>query len=189
MNTSDQDIDLRRVTFSIFQDAADSEKKPDVGKNSSGKVIVVTSPVSGEGVTYVAMQMCKELSRDPKRRTLYCTIDALSHILSYTRLVGILLASVILALVANGIAVGSDSRSGLIFSGTAFGVVFGLLILLMVQVFNVVLGVFEPGIQGARLIFVEHFSKFYTGNGRPFTPFATARRATQSAHVPPPPPT
>jgi V/A-type H+-transporting ATPase subunit I len=116
-------------------------------------------------------------------------IDALSHILSYTRLVGILLASVILALVANGIAVGSDSRSGLIFSGTAFGVVFGLLILLMVQVFNVVLGVFEPGIQGARLIFVEHFSKFYTGNGRPFTPFATARRATQSAHVPPPPPT
>jgi Mrp family chromosome partitioning ATPase len=80
MNTSEQDIDLRRVTFSIFQDAADSEKKNDAGKNSSGKVIVVTSPISGEGVTYVAMQMCKELSRDPKRRTLYCTIDALSHI-------------------------------------------------------------------------------------------------------------
>jgi V/A-type H+/Na+-transporting ATPase subunit I len=112
-------------------------------------------------------------------------IDALSHILSYTRLVGILLASVILALVANGIAVGSNSRSGAIFSGSVVGVVFGLLILLVVQVFNVVLGVFEPGIQGARLIFVEHFSKFYTGNGRPFQPFASPRTATQSAHVPP----
>jgi hypothetical protein len=81
MNTSDQEIDLRRITFSIFQDPADAEKEADnFGRNPSGRVIVVTSPISGEGVTYVAKQMCKELSRDPKRRTLYCTIDALSHI-------------------------------------------------------------------------------------------------------------
>ncbi len=102
-------------------------------------------------------------------------IEVVSHILSYTRLVGILLASVILALVINSIG------SGLVLGGTAVGIVAGLVILLVGQSFNVILGVFEPGIQGARLIFVEYFSKFYTGNGRPFRPFGAARTHTVSS--------
>jgi len=101
-------------------------------------------------------------------------IDITSHILSYTRLVGILLASVVLALVINDIAT-------LAWHGP-LGPVLGLLIAAIVvfggQAFNVILGVFEPGIQGARLIFVEHFSKFYTGNGKPFHPFGVERRHT-----------
>ena len=101
-------------------------------------------------------------------------IEVLSHILSYTRLVGILLASVILALVINTIG------GGLVVGGTIVGIVFGLVIILMGQSFNVILGVFEPGIQGARLIFVEYFSKFYTGNGKPFRPFGSARTHTVS---------
>ena len=48
----------------------------------------------------------------------------------------------------------------------------------MGQSFNVILGVFEPGIQGARLIFVEYFSKFYSGNGKPFRPFGAERTHT-----------
>ena len=99
-------------------------------------------------------------------------IEVVSHVLSYTRLVGILLASVILAFVINSIG------GGLILGGTILGIVFGLVIIVMGQTFNVILGVFEPGIQGARLIFVEYFSKFYSGNGRPFTPFGVARRHT-----------
>ncbi len=102
-------------------------------------------------------------------------IEVVSHILSYTRLVGILLASVILALVINSIG------SGLVYGGTALGILFGLVILIVGQSFNVILGVFEPGIQGARLIFVEYFSKFYSGNGRPFRPFGAARRHTVSS--------
>jgi V/A-type H+/Na+-transporting ATPase subunit I len=96
-------------------------------------------------------------------------IEVVSHILSYTRLVGILLASVILALVINTIA------GGLLHGGTIVGIVAAAAILLIGQSFNVILGVFEPGIQGARLIFVEYFSKFYTGNGRPFRPFGASR--------------
>ncbi len=99
-------------------------------------------------------------------------LEVISHILSYTRLVGILLASVILALVINTIG------GGLVGGGTIAGIVFGLLILVVGQSFNVILGVFEPGIQGARLIFVEYFSKFYSGNGRPFRPFGTPRSHT-----------
>jgi V/A-type H+/Na+-transporting ATPase subunit I len=102
-------------------------------------------------------------------------IEVVSHILSYTRLVGILLASVILALVINTIG------GGLLVGGTIVGIVAGLVILVVGQSFNVILGVFEPGIQGARLIFVEYFSKFYTGNGKPFHPFGAPRTHTISS--------
>ncbi|MGA8543611.1 MAG: V-type ATPase 116kDa subunit family protein [Thermoplasmata archaeon] len=102
-------------------------------------------------------------------------IEVLSHILSYTRLLGILLASVILALVINTVA------GGLFAAGAIVGIVAGLVILIVGQSFNVILGVFEPGIQGARLIFVEYFSKFYTGNGKPFRPFGSPRTHTTSS--------
>ena len=101
-------------------------------------------------------------------------IEVVSHILSYTRLVGILLASAILALVINTIG------SGLIGGGAVFKIVAGLVIIVMGQSFNVIIGVFEPGIQGARLIFVEYFSKFYHGNGRVFRPFGVPRTHTVS---------
>ena len=105
-------------------------------------------------------------------------IEVVSHILSYTRLVGILLASAILALVINTIG------GGLIVGGTIVGIIAGLVILVMGQSFNVIIGVFEPGIQGARLIFVEYFSKFYTGNGRVFRPFGAPRTHTVSSLEP-----
>ena len=116
-------------------------------------------------------------------------IEVVSHILSYTRLVGILLASVILALVINTIGGGLVRGGG---PDAIVGIVAGLVILVVGQSFNVILGVFEPGIQGARLIFVEYFSKFYHGNGRPFRPFGKPRErtvppmtATPAASAPP----
>ena len=102
-------------------------------------------------------------------------IDIVSHILSYTRLVGILLASVVLAVVINDIAV-------LVFHGIpVIGILLAAIVVVGGQGFNVILGVFEPGIQGARLIFVEHFSKYFTGNGRPFRPFGAQRTHTLSS--------
>jgi V/A-type H+/Na+-transporting ATPase subunit I len=109
------------------------------------------------------------------QNSMMALIEVVSHILSYTRLLGILLASVILALVINTVA------GGLFAGGAVVGIVVGLLIILIGQSFNVILGVFEPGIQGARLIFVEYFSKFYTGNGRPFRPFGAPRTHTASS--------
>jgi V/A-type H+-transporting ATPase subunit I len=106
-------------------------------------------------------------------------IEVVSHILSYTRLVGILLASAILALVINSIG-GGLVHSGTVFSGAILTIIAGLAIIVMGQAFNVIIGVFEPGIQGARLIFVEYFSKFYSGNGRVFRPFGAPRTRTVS---------
>ncbi len=102
-------------------------------------------------------------------------IEVVSHILSYMRLVGILLASVILALVINSISLGMIRSHGLL---APVLIVLGVVVLLGGQAFNVILGVFEPGIQGARLVFVEYFSKFYTGNGKAFRPFGAPRTHT-----------
>ncbi|MDE1829663.1 MAG: V-type ATP synthase subunit I [Thaumarchaeota archaeon] len=94
-----------------------------------------------------------------------------SHILSYTRLVGILLASVILADVIDFIFIKTLHHS------IPF-IILGTMIIFIGHIFNIIIGVFEPGIQGARLIYVEFFSKFYHGNGRPFRPFGSSRRYT-----------
>lgn len=95
----------------------------------------------------------------------------ISHILSYTRIVGILLASVILAGVIDFIFIRTLHH-------TLPYIILGIVIFFIGHIFNIILGVFEPGIQGARLLYVEFFSKFYHGNGKPFRPFGTRRKFT-----------
>lgn len=95
----------------------------------------------------------------------------ISHILSYTRIIGILLASIILADVIDHIFLRT-------IDNPIHQAILGIIILFVGHIFNIIIGVFEPGIQGARLIYVEFFSKFYHGNGKPFLPFGTRRRYT-----------
>ena len=100
-----------------------------------------------------------------------------SHILSYTRLVGILLASVILAHTTDFIFLKALNIS------IPFAIL-GILILFIGHMFNIIIGVFVPGIQSARLVYVEFFSKFYEGNGRKFNPFGSLRTFTKEQYEP-----
>jgi V/A-type H+-transporting ATPase subunit I len=84
---------------------------------------------------------------------------ALGNIVSYTRLVAVGLASVILAQVANQLA----GRTGNIVLGIIVGALFHGL--------NLALGLFSPSIHSLRLQYVEFFGRFFQPGGRPFAPF------------------
>ena len=121
----------------------------------------------------IALMVACDKSKGPmKVMALMEVATIISHILSYTRLIGILLASVILAHTIDYIFLKS-LNIGLPLAAL------GIMILFIGHMFNIIIGVFEPGIQGARLVYVEYFSKFYRGNGRKFSPFGSLRRFTE----------
>ena len=122
----------------------------------------------------IALMVACDKSKGPmKVMALMEVATIISHILSYTRLIGILLASVILAHTIDYVFLKS------INIGIPL-VILGTMILFIGHLFNIIIGVFEPGIQGARLVYVEYFSKFYRGNGRAFKPFGSLRRFTEN---------
>jgi len=95
-----------------------------------------------------------------------------SHILSFTRIMGVLLASIILAYVLDEIFLKS------LHYGVISHIAIAFIVLVVGHITNITIGIFEPGIQGGRLHYVEFFSKFFNGNGRPFSPFASSRKFT-----------
>jgi len=124
----------------------------------------------------IALMVACDKSKGPmKVMALMEVATIISHILSYTRLIGILLASVILAHTIDYIFLKS-MNIGLPLAAL------GIMILFIGHLFNIIIGVFEPGIQGARLVYVEYFSKFYRGNGRKFSPFGSLRRFTEEQY-------
>lgn len=85
-------------------------------------------------------------------------VGTLGNVLSYLRLAAVGLASTYLAMIANEL-----SLIGPIWLGIFVGMFFHAL--------NLGLASFSPMIQALRLHYVEFFSKFYEGGGRPFRPF------------------
>ena len=81
------------------------------------------------------------------------------NILSYSRIMAIGLASVILATVANRLAEASPN------------IIIGIGVGFFIHLINFVLGVFSPSIHSLRLHYVEFFSKFYKPQGKTFNPF------------------
>jgi V/A-type H+-transporting ATPase subunit I len=96
----------------------------------------------------------------------------LSHPLSYARLMGFGLASVMTALLIDIAFTPSLSSGILVFSLT-------LVVFILLHFMNMLLGMFEGSVQAVRLNFVEFFSKFYEGGGVKFSPFSYKRRYTK----------
>ena len=85
----------------------------------------------------------------------------LGNVLSYSRLMALGLASVMLAEVANGVATSLDPP------------VAGLALAVLLHAVNFTLGLISPTIAALRLHYVEFFEKFYDPGGSPFHPFAS----------------
>jgi V/A-type H+-transporting ATPase subunit I len=96
----------------------------------------------------------------------------MAHPMSYSRLLGFGLASVVLSELINMAFTPTLSNGILPF------IVF-LVIFIVLHSMNMLLSIFEGIVQGARLDFVEVFSKFYMGNGVKFKPYRFKRHYTK----------
>jgi len=95
---------------------------------------------------------------------LYATIGYFSDTMSYSRLLALGLASAIIGMVVNKIAVLVKDMVPVV------GWVIMPVILIGGHVFNLVINVLGSFIHAGRLQFVEFFTKFFEGGGRPFKP-------------------
>ena len=86
-------------------------------------------------------------------------LSTMGNILSYARIMAIGMASVVLSLLAG------------LLGGMMGNVVVAVIVVILVNALNLALGIIDPTIQGLRLHYVEFFTKFYLGGGRPFAPF------------------
>jgi len=108
----------------------------------------------------------------------------LGDILSYTRLAALGLSGALVGMVFNilaglvwGPVVGLWSAGGLGWLGAVVVAVLAAVVFVFGHVFNVVINLLGAFVHPARLQFVEFFSKFYEGGGRPFAPFRFATRS------------
>ncbi|HLC79479.1 MAG TPA: V-type ATP synthase subunit I [archaeon] len=94
--------------------------------------------------------------------------SVVGNILSFARILAVGLVGVIIALILNDLAFPSLDKGILLI------VVLPLYI--VGHIFNAFLAMFESFVQGARLNYVEFYSKFYEGGGREFVPFKFIRK-------------
>jgi len=92
------------------------------------------------------------------------SIVGAGNIFSYARLIAIGLASVIMANVANELAI-EQAKNGVI------GIIVGIVVFILLQALNIVIGVFSPSIHALRLHLVESFGKFFEPAKVRYEPF------------------
>jgi V/A-type H+-transporting ATPase subunit I len=100
---------------------------------------------------------------------LYGIVNYFADVLSYARLLALGLATGAIAMAINGVG---EMASGM----PVIGPVAMVLVLLGGHLFNCAINILGAFVHPARLQYLEFFGKFYTGGGKPFTPFRVERR-------------
>jgi len=57
--------------------------------------------------------------------------------------------------------------------------IFAILIFIVTQAIGMILAILDGFVQSLRLVYVEHFSRYYEGGGKEFKPFKAKRKYTQ----------
>jgi len=96
---------------------------------------------------------------------LYNITGYVSDILSYARLFGMGLATGVIAMVFNKVA--------MMVWGGVFGTAFGIIILVVGHVFNLAINTLGAYVHACRLQYIEFFGKFYEDGGHLFKPLDT----------------
>lgn len=101
--------------------------------------------------------------------SLYNVFSYAGDVLSYCRLLGLGMASGVIAAVINLVA-------GMFWSTPVVGKVITIAILMGGHAFNLFIGVIGAYVHVSRLQYVEFFSKFFEGGGKAFSPFRIRSR-------------
>ena len=102
--------------------------------------------------------------------TLYGITGYASDILSYSRILALMLSSAVVGMVMNMLA-GMVLKTG-VWWQTLLTFPFALLIYLAGHVFNLVMSLLSAYVHASRLQYIEFYGKFYEGGGYPFRPLA-----------------
>jgi len=98
----------------------------------------------------------------------YGLINYMSDILSYARLYGLMLSGAqIAAIFTKTLAIET------LFPKGAIGVIFGVVIILVGNLFNIAMSLLGAYIHDSRLQYVEFFGRFFEGEGELFTPIGS----------------
>lgn len=81
-----------------------------------------------------------------------------------------------LALASGFIAYAINLMVLMLFDFGIIGIIFGVLIFIVGQGFNIFLSILSSYVHTLRLTYVEFFGKFYEGGGRPFQMFRNATK-------------
>lgn len=103
---------------------------------------------------------------------LYDTMGYFGDVLSYARLMALGLATAYLGMAFN------DMAKMVLDVPYGIGYVLAALLLIFSHLFNLVINCLGAFIHSLRLQYLEFFSKFFIGGGRPFTAFAEEREHT-----------
>ena len=92
----------------------------------------------------------------------------LANTLSYLRIMGVGVAGVKIAEIS--INMGWEKIGPAMDAGDYLGLLLGVVLFVLVQLFAIALGILSPSIHAIRLHFVEWMGKFYDGSGQAFSP-------------------
>ena len=96
--------------------------------------------------------------------SLYDIVGIFSDVLSYSRLLALGLATGVIAMIIDMLALMTSGVPGI-------GFIIGILIFCVGHVFNLVINTLGAFIHSGRLQFVEFFSKFFEAGGKKYKPF------------------
>jgi len=96
--------------------------------------------------------------------SLYDIVGIFSDVLSYSRLLALGLATGVIAMIIDMLAMMTSGIPGI-------GIIIGIVIFVFGHIFNLVINTLGAFIHSGRLQFVEFFSKFFEAGGKKYKPF------------------
>jgi len=102
----------------------------------------------------------------------YGLINYFNDVISYVRLFALALVGSVIALIGNDLG-------SMMFGVPVVGYPLGIVVALAFHAFNIGLGLLSAYVHGARLHFIEFFSKFYSGDGMEFVPIGSQLKYTR----------